>query len=220
MDMIHWNTNDFYGRLHFCKTVHDGSTKYRAKRVLQGDLNRSNDANPESIFNWGHNAENDRASTIRPGSSFCFKYSVYRDYYERDLCSIYEYEEDILMEKDNILYVNSQGEKKPFWKIEQKLFTDLSLMDTLNKTAVERPKDFSWTFDFFENMQYVKPGHKIQFVDSMKVKIKGSSIVLFGYCQIGVGISPIFYWVSESGMLISVRYGILFMILDGAGKHG
>lgn len=75
-------------------------------------------------------------------------------------------------------------------------------------------RDRAFTFDYFEDLERLLPGHSIQSIGDFDARFGGRTVRLHGYAQKGYGLLPTFYWVNEHGRLLIVRYGMYLLIYN------
>ena len=63
-------------------------------------------------------------------------------------------------------------------------------------------------FDMIEDLDLLKPAQRLTYWGTTEVELRGRTVKLSGYQQIGQGILPYHYWLDESGRLI-LAYGAL-----------
>ena len=76
------------------------------------------------------------------------------------------------------------------------------------------PRDQTTTFDYFEDLERLLPGHSIKSIGDFEARFGGRSVHLHGYAQKGHGLLPTFYWVNDVGRLVIVRYGMYLLIYN------
>ncbi|MGB0419410.1 MAG: hypothetical protein ACPGF8_07450 [Opitutales bacterium] len=76
------------------------------------------------------------------------------------------------------------------------------------------PRDQAYTFDYFEDLERLLPGHSIKSIGDFEARFGGRPVRLHGYAQKGYGLLPTFYWVNEAGRLLIARYGMYLLIYN------
>lgn len=69
-------------------------------------------------------------------------------------------------------------------------------------------------FGYFPELARFHPGHKIRFLENCDAVFNGTKVELKIFVQIGPGVTPIFYWVSEQGRLLIARYALSILVYN------
>lgn len=76
------------------------------------------------------------------------------------------------------------------------------------------PKDRTFRFEYFPQLESCASGHQIRFFETFKARFGDRDVLLHGYVQTGPGILPVFYWTDESGRLLIARYALMTLIYN------
>ena len=211
-----FSKNTYFGRLDLVKNVDGEMASYAATREIEGISNQRNTARPTSTTRYHHDAANDEMCTILPGCTMHYCYEVTRNYYNRDLRDVYRYNQKIHIDKGGTIAKYDRGRSIGLETSGAAIHTNFTLMDLVQKLSIAgKAMQVDIEFDYFENMEVVKRKHNIRYVDAIKARIGNKDIGLTGYCHTGTGIMPTFYWVTDRQLLIMIRYGISFIVLEG-----
>lgn len=195
----------YLGTTAFQKYVSHEYSIYTLERSMHADEDKRAAAECTSLTRYSHNARNDIYCTIPRDSLASQHYKVIRGRYHQDLAGIYEY---------------SQQDSADCWGDGDtgttRLLTNVSILDVVQKLSfLHKPNRKPIVFDFLENMEYVKPHHKLTYIDSIQASFGGKRVRLNGFCQTGAGTLPTYYWATDSGLLIYIRNGIHLLVLTG-----
>ena len=211
-----FSKNTYFGRLDLVKRIDGKMASYTATREIEGISNQRNTAKPKSTTRYRHDAANDDMCTILPGCSMHYSYEVTRSYYNTDLQDVYRFNQKILLDKEGTITKQGRGRSIRLETSGAAIHTNFTLMDMIQKLTISgTAMQADIEFDYFENMEVVKRQHNIRYMDAIKVRIGNQAIGLTGYCHTGSGIMPTFYWVTERRLLIMIRHGISFIVLEG-----
>jgi len=193
----------YMGRIEFSKRTDGPIAAYTMTRTMQGNVNFRNSAQPVSITAYNHKSRNDLLCTFADDEPYGCHYRVERHSCNPELADIYQGTDDGQLE--SLLAHRTEGSV---------LLTHMSILDAVQKLTVSATKpEQPILFDYMEYFSYLKHGHQLQYAGSIAAEFDGEPVKLSGYCQVGNGTLPVFYWVTDSGLLIYVRFGISFWVL-------
>jgi len=95
-----------------------------------------------------------------------------------------------------------------------------SLLDAVQRLPFDGTAPLE--FDMFEDLDLHKPGQRLASIGSVSLPMKGRTVRLHGFRQIGRGILPYHYWLDDDHRLIAAAGSLRGFIWDAAaqGKDG
>ena len=91
------------------------------------------------------------------------------------------------------------------------------IIDAVGRLARQEKRN-ELGFGMLQNLDLYKPNQRLVFLERFEFAIAEKRIPLNGYCQIGEGILPSYYWVTDSGLLLLARFGLMAYVYKAGGN--
>jgi hypothetical protein len=88
-----------------------------------------------------------------------------------------------------------------------------ALFDAVQRLAPEKISGGPIRFTMLNHLDKVQGDQRLSFLEKFDAKFGQRQVSLRGFCQVGSGVMPMYYWVDERGRLVVARFGLLGLVL-------
>ena len=211
----------YYGDLSICRsTVQKNSGNTAKLRVVQRINTPQANNSKRLTTEFDLQIMNDEVSSLAPDTVWHSKNTVFDRDSESEIEQYSTLEQWGRATSEGVIETSADGDE--FRVVNRKspelpLTSNWGIIDAVQRLGWQEPRA-EVRFDMLENLDLIKADQRLVFLESFDFSFGDAELLLHGYCHVGEGILPSYYWVTENGQLLITRFGLMAYVFKSGGN--